>query len=111
MQGARPQDRADLLGNRGGSYAPTVSIAGIFMSCAMAACIRGKMDLSERQEYKLRQADVKAVFLNADDRHEVDSSTEEGFDRIIEIKGPEAATLRTFNAKEMTWVSGLSNTE
>ena len=37
---------------------------------------------------------------NTDHTQEVDASTEEGFDRIIEIKDPEADTFRTLNTEE-----------
>jgi hypothetical protein len=53
--GSRAQDRTDLIkGQNSGSYSPTVSTPAVFMTCAIAAHIRGSMTLAQRADHRFR---------------------------------------------------------
>ena len=107
--GSRAQDRTDLIkGQNSGSYSPTVSTPAVFMTCAIAAHIRGSMTLAQRADHRFRQCDIKAAYLNAEMTLETDAKTERQFRRVVEMRGAEAETMVEMNKKHKWWGDGVT---
>ena len=107
--GSRAQDRTDLIkGQNSGSYSPTVSTPAVFMTCTIAAHIRGYMTLAQRTDHRIRQCDIKAAYLNAEMTLETDAKTECQFRRVVEMRGAEAETMVEMNKKHRWWGDGVT---
>ena len=63
------------------------------MTSALAAHIHGTMTMAQRREYRFRQCDTKAAYLNAQMTLETDAKTGRKFKRVVEMRGAEAETM------------------
>ena len=78
------------------------------MTCALAAHIRGTMTTAQRTEYRFRQCDIKAAYLNAQMTLEMDAKTERQFRRVVELRGAEAETMVEMDKKHKWWGNGVT---